>query len=639
MERTDTAREALAGGSAGGTTARGHDSAAGAEARARGEGLSRFSALRRVGCAATAAALVASCALPAAALAADNAGSSASATTATMTAASDGGAGGAGGTPPDGEGGGSKGTPPDGAGGGAGGGGGANTQTFDYDGTYAATLTADGQDVASSGETVSATDASTNAALVQNGGTLALSDAVLQKSGDVSDGDSCNFYGVNSILLAVGESSMAIVDGAGLSASSEGSNGIFSTDGATVLARDVSISTSADNSRGLDATYAGTVLAGDVTVDTQGDHCAAFATDRGGGYISVYGAGLSTAGSGSPLLYSTGAVEVDGVTGTASGSQIAGMEGLNTIRIYNSSLTSTVTGKTASDPVANGVIIYQSTSGDADTSTGQAALFQVSDSTLSSAIESGALFYLTNTTADVVLENTTLDFDAQAANLITVAGNDANNWGSAGSNGAVATLTGIGQQLAGTVEVDTVSTLAVYLTEGTTWEGQTSIVENSAASTSDEPLSVSVDATSTWVVTGDCTVSNLNVAAGGAVVDENGDAVTVVANGQTVVAGEGSRTVTVTGTYTAAFDGSGAVQATEASIDRTAYDEQFGTDTTLGAGTTTAAAATPTTASSAATEAASTTDSAADGGSEGEGFNLGTWLAGTWEAFLGLFGL
>jgi hypothetical protein len=104
---------------------------------------------------------------------------------------------------------------------------------------------------------------------------------------------------------------------------------------------------------------------------------------------------------------------VDNVTGTASGSQIAGMEGLNTILIRNSQLSSTLTGATASDPIADGVILYQSTSGDAESATGEAATFQAVDSTLTSAIQSGAMFYVTNTTANVVLSGTTLDFDSR----------------------------------------------------------------------------------------------------------------------------------------------------------------------------------------------------------------------------------
>lgn len=104
------------------------------------------------------------------------------------------------------------------------------------------------------------------------------------------------------------------------------------------------------------------------------------ATDRGGGNISVDGGTISTEGSGSPIVYSTGDIEVSDVTGTASESQLVGMEGLKTVLIRNSTLSSSQTGKTASDPVADGVIIYQSTSGDAESTTGEAATFQAVDS-------------------------------------------------------------------------------------------------------------------------------------------------------------------------------------------------------------------------------------------------------------------
>lgn len=172
-----------------------------------------------------------------------------------------------------------------------------------------------------------------------------------------------DYSGTNSVSLTVGEDSTTVIDGTDITASSSGSNGVFATDSGTALVNDTSIETMADNSRGLDATYGGTILANKITADTQGDHSAIVATDRGGGSISLADATLSTAGSGSPLLYSTGDIQVNNVSGTSSGSQIAGMEGLNTILIKDSTLESTVTGKTASDPIANGIIIYQSTSG------------------------------------------------------------------------------------------------------------------------------------------------------------------------------------------------------------------------------------------------------------------------------------
>ncbi|WP_240542213.1 beta strand repeat-containing protein [Bifidobacterium felsineum] len=464
-------------------------------------------------------------------------------------------------------------------------GGGANTMSYDYTGTYSGALTADGKEVSSDSETTETTNSDQNAALAQNGGTLTLTNATLNKSGDSDNADNNNFYGTNSVSLTVGEDSKTIISESSINASSSGSNGIFATDSGTVLANDVTIDTSADNSRGLDATYSGTILASAITATTKGDHSATIATDRGGGSISATDSELSTAGSGSPLLYSTGNVQVSSVTGTSTGSQIAGMEGLNTILIKDSTLTSTVTGKTASDPVANGVIIYQSTSGDAESATGEHATFQAADSTLKSSIESGSMFYFTNTTADVVLSNTTLDFDSTKAALITAAGNDSNNWGSAGSNGATVVFTGRNQTLNGTVAADTISSVTFNLLDGSTWTGKASITKNASATdstTSDAPITVNVDGTSTWVVTGDTTVSALNVANGGSVVDSDGNTATIVAGGKTVVKGTGSVTVTVTGDYGTTLPDSATGSDTTLStdlIDRSDFDSEFGTST------------------------------------------------------------
>lgn len=330
-----------------------------------------------------------------------------------------------------------------------------------------------------------------------------------------------DYSGTNSVSLTVGEDSTTVIDGTDITASSSGSNGVFATDSGTALVNDTSIETMADNSRGLDATYGGTILANKITADTQGDHSAIVATDRGGGSISLADATLSTAGSGSPLLYSTGDIQVNNVSGTSSGSQIAGMEGLNTILIKDSTLESTVTGKTASDPIANGIIIYQSTSGDAEASTGEHATFQSVDSTLSSAIGSGSMFYFTNTTADVVLQNTELDFDTDAATIT--------------DNAAAGSGTG---------------------------------------TASDAPITVNVDGTSTWVVTKDTTISVLNVASGG-----DGNTVTIVANGKTVVSGSGDVTVTVTGSYSTSVSAGSDTELSSDTIDRSEFDSRFGTST------------------------------------------------------------
>lgn len=521
---------------------------------------------------------------------------------------------GEGGTPPSGNPGISNGdeTPPDRPPGG-GMDGGANTQIYDYSGETTGALTADGTTVTASEKSYSAATADQNTALVKNGGTLTIDGAALEKSGDDTNGDNCNFYGINAISLTVGSGSTTKVANSTLNANSEGSNAIFATYSGTVYANQDTITTSAGNSRGLDATYDGTIIANGMNISTVGDHCATLATDRGGGNVSVTNSTLNTSGSGSPLLYSTGDIEVDHVTGTASSSHLAGMEGLNTILIYNSTLTSTNTSKTASDPVADGVIIYQSTSGDAESTTGSAASFQVKNSTLKSAITSGSMFYVTNTTANIVLSGTTLDFDSSKADLLMIEGNDANNWGTAGSNGGTVTFTGRDETLKGNVEVDTISSLNAYFLDGTTYTGTISIVTNSVnTKESVSPVTVNISKDSSWIVTGDSTVSNLNVESGGKIVDESGKTVTIIANGQTVVKGDSSYTVTVTGSYgtTVTTDSDNTVSTTY--IDRTGFDTTYGASTTFGKNavtmsTTVSSATSSATASTTTTQAASST--------------------------------
>ena len=451
--------------------------------------------------------------------------------------------------------------------------------SYDYTGT----VIADGKEVAVNGETVSTETVDQNVGLAYNSGALTIKNATLSKSGADTNGDQCNFYGINSILLSANKNSVIKVSDSALTADSTGSNAIFATDSGTVYANNNTIVTSAGNSRGLDATYGGTVIGNKMAISTAGNHSAALATDRGGGNVSLTNSTLFTAGSGSPLLYSTGNVQVDNVDGTATGSQLAGMEGLNTILIKNSTLTSEITGKTASDPVANGVIIYQSTSGDAEASTGETADFEVENSTLSSDIQEGAMFYLTNTTANMVLKNSTLDFDSEKANLLTIGGNDANNWGTPGSNGATVKLKGINQTLSGNIDVDTISSLDLYLLDGSSYTGAMAISENSQATKNAETsITVNVDAYSGWVMTADSTINALHLEKGGSIVDKDGKTVNIVANGKTVVDGDSDLTLTVTDSYDNEVSNNQDNTFSGTVIDRSDFDVTYETNTTFG---------------------------------------------------------
>ena len=460
--------------------------------------------------------------------------------------------------------------------------GGADTQNFDYNGDATGKLTADGKEVTSDGETIESTEADENVLLAENGGVLKVTGAEIRKSGDDSSGDNCNFYGINSSVLSKGEGSEVYLSDSKISSTGEGNNGVFATDSGTAYLNGVEITTSKrSSSRGLDATYGGVIYGNDLTISTEKDHCAALATDRGGGYISVTNSSLSSAGSGSPLVYSTGDIELDNVTGTSSGSQITGIEGKNRIVINNSSLTSTNDDISGSDPIKNGVILYQSTSGDADTASADACEFEAVDSELKTNISDGAMFYVTNTSANIVIQNTALDFDSENVDLINASGNSSNNWGTEGKNGGTVTFTAIDETMSGNVNTDEISSVSMNLTDGSAWTG---------VSEGENKLDVTVDGSSTWVVTGDTTVENLSAADGAKIVDADGNTVTIKADGKTVSEGDSDITVTVSGEYST--DATDDVQNDEADanqtdldtkvLDRTAFDKYYETSTQFG---------------------------------------------------------
>ena len=124
---------------------------------------------------------------------------------------------------------------------------------------------------------------------------------------------------------------------------------------------------------------------------------------------------------------------------------------------------------------------------------------------------------------------------------------------------------------------DTISSVDLYLLDGAAWIDAATVTDNAAAGSgtaSDAPITVNVDGTSTWVVTKDTTISALNVASGG-----DGNTVTIVANGKTVVSGSGDVTVTVTGSYSTSVSAGSDTELSSDTIDRSEFDSRFGTST------------------------------------------------------------
>lgn len=355
--------------------------------------------------------------------------------------------------------------------------------------------TVDGVEETLDGE-YSSSNSDESVILVKNGGDASLNGATITKTGgDSSNTENSEFYGINAGIL-VTEGSKATIYNCTISTNAKGSNAVFATgEDAKIYIKDSKITTTgSSSSRGLDATYGGYIEADNVVIKTQGGSCAALATDRGEGTVIARNSDLETNGSGSPVIYSTGDISIFDTVGVANGSQMVVIEGKNSATVQNSTLS--CSGKGNRNDVDNcGIMIYQSMSGDADEGTGT---FKGVDSTLeisssSSYYKTAPFFFVTNTDAIINLENCIMKYGSNL--LLKIQGTS--EWGTSGSNGGNVTLNAHSQSLAGDIEVDSVSTLAINIEEDTEFSGA---INNSNTAKS---VTLCMDASSKLVLTGD----------------------------------------------------------------------------------------------------------------------------------------
>ncbi|BBF43227.1 hypothetical protein lbkm_1914 [Lachnospiraceae bacterium KM106-2] len=343
--------------------------------------------------------------------------------------------------------------------------------------------------------------ADVSSVVVSDGAKVSLSNANVKKTGDSSNTENSEFYGLNAALLAKEKSTLTL-KGSTVNTSAAGANAVFATGTDAVVNLDtVMIHTTKDSSRGLDATYGGTINAKNVTIQTEGAHCAAVATDRGEGTVTVKKSKLNTKGEGSPCIYSTGKITAQNSTGTATGSGIAVVEGKNSITISDSKLSGAATGRATGGIDDAGVMIYQSFSGDAGTGTGTFTAKNSSLSILSSSdqYKTAPMFFVTNTDAVINLNNTSLVFGSGV--LLNATGNSG-EWGTEGSNGGTVTLNATNQTLEGNITADKISTVKLTLKKSTLAGAINS--DNKA-----KEITVSLDKDSSWNVTKDSYVTVL----------------------------------------------------------------------------------------------------------------------------------
>ena len=426
------------------------------------------------------------------------------------------------GDPPDGNGG-PGGTPPGGFGGGMPGGAPGSSSSADIDYSGAVEISsADSQ----SGQVYASSTSDESALLISTSDEVSITVPTVTKSGDSDGGDNCNFYGLNAAVL-VKDGTTTTITGGTITSDADGANGVFcyggnggqngaSGDGTTLYIYDTTITTTGNGSGGIMTTGGGVTYAYDLTVETSGRSSAAIRTDRGGGTVVVDGGTYTSNGLGSPAIYSTADITVSNAKLVSTLSEGVCIEGLNSITLNDCDLTANNTQCNGNATFLDTIMIYQSMSGDAASGTSH---FTMTGGSLTS--KNGHVFHVTNTNAVITLEGVEIVNEDADNILLSVC---ADGW-SGGSN--IATLKTIAQKLVGAIKVGSDSSLTLELTDGSTFEGS---IDGSITNAKGETISadvgtvtVTLDSTSTWTLTGDSYVTEFN-----------GDAANVISNGYTL---------------------------------------------------------------------------------------------------------
>lgn len=326
-----------------------------------------------------------------------------------------------------------------------------------------------------------------NSFIGKNKASITINSSVFDKTGNTTNDDNSNFRGQNAVVLSI-EGSQTNIKDSNITSNSIGSNAVFATgEGSVINVENTNIHTKGDSSRGLDATYKGTVNGKNLTITTEGAHSATLATDRGEGTITAEAAKLTTSGTGSPVIYSTGNITANNVNGVANKSEIGVVEGKNSITLTNSNVTGYHD---------NGFMLYQSFSGDAESGI---ARLKAENNTLTTH-GTGAFIYVNNTTAEadltgnaIVMPNTTTLVKAAADS----------RWGKDGENGGHLTLRASNQELNGNIVADSISTVSLDMTNGSSLVG--AVNTNNTA----KEITMKLSKDSTWTLTGDSYVKSL----------------------------------------------------------------------------------------------------------------------------------
>lgn len=328
--------------------------------------------------------------------------------------------------------------------------------------------------------------------------TATLNNVTITKTGSSSNTENGDFYGMNAAFLAENGANITITGGE-VTTDAVNGNGIFSYGSGTVVnVSGTKIRTSQRNSGGIQTTGGGVMNADDLDVETSGNSSAAIRSDRGGGTVTVNGGTYTTNGTGSPAIYSTADITVSDAELTANNSEGVVVEGKNSVKLENCTVSGKMQG-TYNDDSENihCIMIYQSMSGDADVGE---AYFEANGGEITSL--AGDMFYVTNTSCEIKLSDVKFNM-ADGVFLRAVGNTSSRGWGKQGENGADVKMSLESQSVSGDIVVDDISTLDLTLSSSDITGAINS--DNSGGS-----IALTLDENSSITLTGDSYVTEFN---------------------------------------------------------------------------------------------------------------------------------
>ena len=422
-----------------------------------------------------------------------------------------------------------------------------------YQGSISGILNADGRQVFTAQQNINSGGSAQSIFAVKNGGSLMADEMKLQKSGDSTIENRKNDTGVNAMAAAVNPKSLLQITKSDMSSISANAAVIFAADGAMVYGKQLTLSSTGIGADGIRCAFGASVFGAELKVTANGNESAAIAMGKGGGQVSLADSELYTHGADSPLLLVNGLAEVREVSGTATGSAIASITEGSTVRMDHARFTSTWKNTANHSGTAHAIEISGTK--------GKEAKLQIEHSTIASLIDSGAVISVVNTPLSLVLSDSDFSYNTDAASLIRMAGEQAK-----------VKISAHGETMQGTIETCEGASSDIYLMEGSVYAGSLQR-DDAEAEEQKTKMNVSLDASSVWILNGDCTVDDLVLEEGAQITDEEDRLVTIIADGHRVVYGNSDYVLHVNGTFSREGDFTKADALEKFKIDRKAFEE------------------------------------------------------------------